>query len=209
MYRPHAFAVEDRTRAEALIDAIAFGTLASVAQGRIVTSHLPLLLDRSANVLRGHFAKANPHWRALDPNLDVLVTFVGPNAYVSPSWYRSAGLVPTWNYVAIDVRGRIEILPERADRLAIVTALSARHERAFAKPWTIDKVPARSLDALLDAIVAFRIAIDTIEAKAKLSQNRLPADTEAVADALESQPGRSMPSDVAQLMRSFSGARTG
>jgi len=207
MYRPQAFAVDDSARAAALIDAIGFGTLASVHEGRIVTSHLPMLLDRDANALRGHFAKANPHWRALDSNADVLVSFVGPNAYISPSWYRTAGQVPTWNYVAVDVRGRIEILPERADRLAIVTDLSARHERAFERPWTIDKVPAASLAALLDAIVAFRISIERIEAKAKLSQNRSVVDAEGAAASLEAQGGCSMRAEVAALMRELNAAR--
>jgi transcriptional regulator len=207
MYRPRAFAVDDRARADELIDAIGFGTLASVAGGRISTSHLPFLLDRETNALRGHFAKANPHWQSVAPNSEVMVSFVGPNAYVSPSWYRSEGLVPTWNYVAVDLRGRIELLPERAARVAIVRDLSARHERAFARPWTIDKVPARSLDAMLDAIVAFRIAIESVEAKAKLSQNRALDDALVVAEVLESQGGRSAQAEVAALMRAFNAAR--
>jgi transcriptional regulator len=201
VYTPSHFAVADRGAQLALIDRYSFGTLTTVNAGRARNSTVPFLVGRDGASLDGHLARANPHWREFDTATDVLANFVGPNAYISPNWYQSADMVPTWNYVAVEVRGRIELLDGRAARLDIVDRLSAKHEADLPRPWTSDKMNPEFRDKLLDAIVAFRLHIESIDAKVKLGQNRKPADLRSAAAALDASDALSYQRQVAALMR--------
>jgi transcriptional regulator len=205
VYTPDHFAIHDRGVQFDLIERYPFGTLTTTNGGRLRSSALPFLLDRQCPALDGHVARANPHWREFADTTDLLVGFVGPNAYVSPNWYKSPGMVPTWNYVAIEVRGRIELLDDRTARLGVVDRLSERHEAGMPQPWRSTKLDARQRDKLLDAIVAFRITIETIEAKAKLSQNRAAADVHGAAAALDAVDTVPNERRLAALMRSALG----
>jgi transcriptional regulator len=200
VYTPDHFAVTDLNQQLDLIERFPFGTLTSVSDGRIRASTVPFLVDRSGRALLGHLARANPHWSELGGASDLLVTFIGPNAYISPSWYQNKKLVPTWNYVAVEVRGRPQLLADRAQRLDLVDRLSAHHERALPQPWHSDKLDPQQRDALLDAIVAFRIDIASIDAKAKLSQNRRPEEVRSAAAQLIATDSRSSERELALLM---------
>jgi len=203
VYIPDHFAVTDAALQLDLIERFPFGALATVTAGRIRTSHIPFLLERNAGTgpaLFGHVARANPHWSELPDATDLLVSFVGPNAYISPSWYGSSNQVPTWNYIAIDVRGRVQVLDDPAQRLDVVDRLSAHHERHLPKPWHSDKLDIQRRAALLEAIVAFRIDIDSIEAKAKLGQNRAPTEIRSAAAELIRRDSRSAERQLALLM---------
>ena len=201
MYTPSHFVVADRGAQLELIDRHPFGTLITVNAGRVCTSTVPFLIGRDAASLDAHVARANPHWREFESATDVVASFIGPNAYISPNWYQSADMVPTWNYVAVEVRGRVELLDSRSARLDIVDRLSARHEADLPKPWTSDKMSVAFRDKLLDAIVAFRVHIESIEAKAKLGQNRKPEDLRSAAAALDASDALSYQRQVAALMR--------
>jgi transcriptional regulator len=109
----------------------------------------------------------------------VLVTFLGPHDYISPSWYQNPG-VPTWNYQAVHIYGRCHVFDDAGTLAGIVDALSRRYESAFEKPWQ-----PQYRDAMLKAIVGVEIGIDEIECKYKLSQNRPAADQPGVVDNLE------------------------
>ena len=110
-------------------------------------------------------------------------------------------MVPTWNYVAVEVRGRVELLDSRAARLDIVDRLSARHEADLPQPWHSDKMNGAFRDKLLAAIVAFRVRIESIDAKAKLGQNRKPEDIRSAAAALDASDALSHERQLAALMR--------
>lgn len=200
VYTPNHFAVTDRAEQLDLIERFAFGTLSTVTAGRIRSSHIPFLVERSTPALFGHVARANPHWSEFAAATDTLVSFIGPNAYISPSWYQNTNLVPTWNYVAIEVRGRLALLDDQPQRLLLVDRLSARHERDLPRPWHSDKLEPRQREKLLDAIVAFRIDIDTIEAKAKLGQNRAASDIRSAAAHLIGRDALSLERQLALLM---------
>jgi transcriptional regulator len=200
VYTPKHFAETDRAAQLELIDRHPFGTLMTVSGGKLTISTLPFLLGQDRASLLGHVARANPHWREFATATDVAIGFIGPHAYISPNWYRSANMVPTWNYVAIEVRGRIETLGDRAARLDIVDRLSARHERSLLTPWHSAKLEASLRDKLLDAIVAFRVTIESIDAKRKLGQNRTPDDVRAAADALRASAADSHERQLAALM---------
>lgn len=201
MYTPSHFSVTDRKAQLELIDRYPFGTLTTVSAGRAHNSSVPFLIGADGASLDGHLARANPHWREFAAATDVVVNFIGPNAYISPNWYRSADMVPTWNYVAVEVRGRVELLDSREARLDIVDRLSARHEAGLPQPWTSAKMNGDFRDKLLAAIVAFRVHIESIDAKAKLGQNRKPEDIRSAAVALDSSAALSHQRQVAELMR--------
>ena len=193
MYVPDHFR-EDRP--EVLHDAvrrIGFATL--VTQG-LEANHLPMLLGDG--VLRGHVARANPVWKA--GACEALAIFLGPHAYVSPSWYPSKAetgkAVPTWNYIAVHARGRMRWMDDAEWLRAHVGQLSATHEAGRDVPWMISDAPAGYIDSMLRGIVGFELSIQMLEGKWKLSQNRDEADRAGTREGLR-RDGRE---DVARLM---------
>ena len=178
MYVPDHFKVSEEDKIFAFIDANAFGQLISIDGGRPLVSHLPFLLADDRTSLHCHLARQNPQWQQLEDQ-QVLVTFLGPHDYVSPSWYQTAG-VPTWNYQAIHVYGHCRVFDDARELAAVVEDLSARYESVFDKPWQ-----PQYRDAMLKAIVGVDITIDEIEAKYKLSQNRPAADHAGVIQHLD------------------------
>lgn len=178
MYRPTAFRLDDPALAVEIMRAHPFATVVSLREGEPFASPLPLLYADGA--LWGHTARANPHGRSLD-GARVLVLFHGPHAYVSPRWYADpADNVPTWNYVTVQVHGVARVLDRDATRDVLVR-LVAQEEARFEAPWQV--APA-VLDELIDGVTGFRVDIDRIEAKGKLSQNRAPADAEGARRGL-------------------------
>jgi transcriptional regulator len=193
MYVPDHFR-EDRT--EVLHQAmrqIGFATL--VTQG-LDANHLPMLLD--GNVLRGHVARANPVWKQAEG--PALAIFLGPHAYVSPSWYPSKAetgkAVPTWNYITVHARGRIAWRQEPDWLRAHVTALSDAHEAQRAQPWAVGDAPETYIQTMLRGVVGFELTIESLQGKYKLSQNRDAADRAGVREAF----GREGLTDLARLM---------
>jgi len=188
MYLPPHF---DEQRPEILLKAMrdnAFATLVTAAGDAPFASHVPVSIARASTAggltIRGHVAHANPHWRQLAAGAPVLAIFHGPHGYVSPSWYaQRASNVPTWNYAAVHAYGRATLL-DRDGLRALLRDLVDQHERAFAEPWRIDALPADLLDKLLGAIVGFEIAVERLEGKLKLSQNRSTEDQRRVRDQL-------------------------
>lgn len=189
VYLPPSFAARDGAAVARLMREHPFATLITATGDEPQISHVPLLqlAEPSPNgSLIGHVARANPHWRrfADGPSLAV---FHGPHAYVSPSWYgEPAAMVPTWNYVVAHVRGTLELVTDRAETLAILRQLTERFESARAAPWRLQLEGAR-LEAMVGAIVAFRMTIERIDAKFKLSQNRSAEDRERVIAALRGE----------------------
>lgn len=182
MYVPDHFRVDDREALHGVIRDNSFGLLMSQVEGKPFATHLPFLLD--GDVLVAHMARANPHWRGFADGGEVLCVFQGPHAYVSPSWYTVENTVPTWNYAAVHVYGRPEIVDDAAAAYADQERLVALYESGFDAPWRLADRDREFIDGMLRAIVNFRIPIDRIEGKFKLSQNRPEADRENVIAAL-------------------------
>ena len=112
MYIPSWYSVADEPTLFDFIDRHPFGLLVTHQDGQSVATHLPLLLDRGGRSLRGHISRQNQQWRGLDGQ-QVLAIFNGPHAYISPTWYQSEKTVPTWNYVAVHVYGKLHSLKNR------------------------------------------------------------------------------------------------
>lgn len=200
MYTPAHFAVDDAALLHRLIESNGFASLVSVCGGRPVVSHIPMLLDVAAGTLRGHVARANPQWRELDGARDVLAVFHGPHAYVSPTWYREAG-VPTWNYAVVHVYGRARVIQDSAWLHRLVSALSEQYEARREPPWDGEYEQRQ-----LRAIVGIEISISEIQGKFKLSQNRSDADRQGVIDQLAGADDTQARA-VATLMRAQGPAR--
>jgi transcriptional regulator len=200
MYIPSHFRESDERVLAEFIDAHAFGALVTIATGAPFASHLPFLYDRDGRTLHAHVARGNPQWQHVAASPDVLVLFQGPHGYVSPTWYAEPG-VPTWNYTAVHVYGRARVLDDAAATGPHVERLAARFERGSAAPWVPDYDARR-----LAGIVGIEIAIDEIQGKFKLSQNRSAEDRARVAARLEAS-GTDNDTALARLVageRSFS-----
>lgn len=189
VYRPAAFTSDDPGAIARLVDEHPFATVITAGAGEPSISHLPLLHRPGPGPhgsLIGHMARANPHWREL-AGAATLAIFHGPHAYVSPSWYAEpAAQVPTWNYVVVHMHGKAEIVTERDATLATLQQMIGRFEGGRAVPWRLQLEGAR-LDAMVGAIVAFRMGIERIDAKFKLSQNKDAADRKRLASGLRGE----------------------
>jgi len=186
MYLPRHFQVEELPRLHALIRANALATMVCIVDGALEANHVPVLLDDDGGDgrMRFHLARANPAAAALDGQRDALFVFRGEESYVSPDWYRSENMVPTWNYAAVHVRGVPRPLDDDALH-ALLVDLSADQEARLAKrPWTTDKLPDDLYARMRRAIVGFEMTIAHIEGKWKMGQNRSAADREGVREAL-------------------------
>jgi transcriptional regulator len=204
MYRPPVYAQDDVSLLHRIIRERSFATIATIANGDIGFSYAPVVLDGKTGDkggVRFHLAKANP-MSELDGAL-VRLSFLGPDAYVSPDWYVSKGLVPTWNYIAVEASGVAKRLDDAA-LVELLVDLSADQEEHLRPktPWTIDKVPADRMKALLAAIVGFSVSFETLEGKFKLSQDKKTEDFEGVVAALHAE-GPVAIQPVAAAMRMF------
>jgi len=191
MYRPPAFAEDDPSVLAALLSQARLATLIACVDGVPLADHVPLLFDPTRGrhgTLSGHLARANPQADPAAEGRPVLVVVTGPEAYVSPAWYpskRETGkVVPTWNYVAVHAWGRLRRFDDPERLLALVSALTDRHEAGRADPWSVGDAPADFVRAQLKGIVGFEIEIERLEGKRKLSQNRTPADRDGVVAGL-------------------------
>ena len=151
--------------------------------------------------LVGHLARANPHWRAIRDGSPGLVVVQGPDAYVSPSFYASkrehGRVVPTWNYSSVHLRGPVRVVDDVDWLRELVGALTDHHEAPRAEPWAVEDAPSKYVEGQLKAIVGVEMVVESVEAKAKLSQNRSEQDRAGVVAGLTGTPGEA----VAYAMR--------
>ncbi len=191
MYLPQHFH-EDRPEVmHGLMRDYPLATLVTTGAAGLEANHVPLLLDAQAGengVLRGHLARGNSVWRRIDPAAEALAVFIGPDAYVTPSWYPSkkahGKVVPTWNYAAVHVHGRLRAIDEPAWLRSLLDDLTDAQERDRPVPWAIDDAPADFTDKMIRAVVGIELTITRLEGKWKVSQNRDPVDRSGVARGL-------------------------
>ena len=183
MYLPSHFNEDDLARIGEIIDTHGFATLVSQVAGSPFATHLPLLFDPEAGdkgTLYGHFARGNP--QGLEEGADMLAIFHGPHAFVSPSWYATPG-VPTWNYVVVHVRGKLRLIQDPAETLALLEALTEKYDPEVADPDG-PVIAEEDKRGMLKGIAAFAIDITAMDAKFKLSQNRSKEDQQRVISQL-------------------------
>ncbi|MEQ1635412.1 MAG: FMN-binding negative transcriptional regulator [Methylococcales bacterium] len=200
MYLPEQYKETNPERISEFIKSHSFGILITSPNGAPFASHLPFLFEPSSGSrgkLLGHMARANPQWQHFAENLELLVVFQGPHAYISPSWYSSPG-VPTWNYTTIHIKGKPLLIENESQLETLVEQLTSIHEANLPTPWKPNLIGERR-SKLLNMIVGFEIEITDIQAKFKLSQNRPLEDQLRIINEL-SQSNHQIETAVAKLM---------
>jgi transcriptional regulator len=185
MYIPAANRVSDPAKINEFIHANGFATLVTTGPNGPWASHLPFVYDEEegGGRLRCHMARANEQWRHFDSNPEILCIFLGPHAYISPSWYTAKVAVPTWNYGAVHVYGKAR-LEDDAFLLKTIQDTTNKYESKMPVPWKMD-LPKDYLANMMRAIVGFSIQITKIEAKFKLGQGRSKEDQLGTLAGLE------------------------
>ncbi|WP_126429105.1 FMN-binding negative transcriptional regulator [Brevibacillus marinus] len=186
MYIPQHFAIKDVTTAYKVIEEHSFATLVSVHNGVPFATHLPLMLNKEKTYLYGHFARQNPQWKDIQ-NQTVLAVFHGPHCYISPSWYETNQAVPTWNYVTVHVYGEVELIEDEHELTSTLQDLVLQYE-APDSSYRLQDVDAEYLRSMNKGVQGFKIKIEKIEGKAKLSQNQSLYRQELIIKQLEQIP---------------------
>ena len=192
MYLPAHFEERRTEVLHALIRSHSLGTLVTLNDaGELQADPIPFLIDPEPlahGTLRGHVARANPLWRATRTEVDALVIFQGPQSYVSPGWYPSKAehgkVVPTWNYIVVQARGRLRAIDDAVWLHGLVARLTDRFESSRPAPWGVGDAPPDYIATMLRAIVGIEIQITSLVGKWKVSQNRNAADRDGVAAGL-------------------------
>ncbi|MGM0751809.1 MAG: FMN-binding negative transcriptional regulator [Bacillota bacterium] len=198
MYIPKDFKITDKSVALGVIKEHSFATLFSSHDGMPVATHLPLLLDEKNTYLYGHFARPNPQWKEIG-NQIVLAVFHGPHCYISPSWYETDQAVPTWNYVSVHVYGEVELLEGEKELMESFHEMVMNYE-APDSPYRLQNAGEKYLAGLSKGVQGFKMKINKIEGKAKLSQNHSSERQELVINQLEQIPYTDE-QQIASLMR--------
>lgn len=149
-------------------------TLADPQGGPPLAAHVPFALSEDGTEAELHLVRSNPVARALrDGPFPALLVITGPDGYISPDWYDDPGQVPTWNYVAVHLRGSLRLAPQD-DLRAHLARVSARFEAELAPkpPWTLDKMTEDALARLERGIVPARFAVESVDGTWKLNQNK-------------------------------------
>ena len=207
MYLPRQ---NEETRLEvlhALIRAHPLGAWVALVGDEVVPNHIPFELDETRGefgTLVGHVARANPIWRAPATAVSSLVTFQGPQSYITPSWYpskhNSGKAVPTWNYAVVHAGGTPSFIEDTAWLHSHVSKLTDRHEASMALPWAVSDAPADYVDKMIRSIVGVEIPIRRLIGKWKMGQNRTAPDRLGAVAGLTAK-GSAQAMGVADEMR--------
>jgi len=199
MYIPPSFATNNYDEIFDFVKAHPFGILVSSDDKKPAATHIPFVLQRAGDdtcVLKSHFAKANPQ-NTLEDGQEVMVIFHGPHAYISPSLYDHPVNVPTWNYIAVHVYGRIRFIKEENEVKAHLEELIDYLEPAYKNQW--ETLPEKYISALMGELSSFRVESTDIQAVFKLNQNKSAESRRNIVGHL-SASGDSMESETGEYM---------
>lgn len=201
MYMPRHFASDDVAIAHEVIDQNAFAVFLTHGNA-LEISHIPIVrVDDGSDYgkLIGHVAKPNPQGTHFDGMVGATAIFSGPHAYVSPSWYVTPELVPTWNYAAVHAHGTPVAIEEPTEARAIIDDLVSRFESDDTGNWSTARLSEKRMTGQMKGITAFEMPIDRLEIKLKMSQNRSVDDAASVINAL-SRSDRESDRGTARMM---------
>ena len=179
MYLPLHFAAKAPATAHELIRDHPFASLISNDDnGLPFVTPLPLHLltdpstgsGRTDDLLLGHCAKSNPHWRYLTARPKAVVTFMGPHAYMTPRVYPDLVRVPTWNYLTVHCTVEAKIIEHFGDKDRLLKHLIADHDPAYADQWR--GLGEDYQHKMMGGIVAFELKVLSMQCKVKLNQHR-------------------------------------
>lgn len=191
MYVPKYHAMPERQALHAHIEQHPLGAWVCTVGDQLVANHIPFVLDReygNHGRLLGHVSRANPVWRALAQGAPSVVMFMGPNAYITPSWYPSkqahGKVVPTWNYVTVHAHGMARAIEEPAWILNMLERLTHSQESTRSNSWQLSDAPAGYIEKKLRAIVGIELTIDHLEGRLKVSQDEAREDRLGTVEGL-------------------------
>lgn len=191
MYNPPHFEERDVTVLQALVRSHPLGTWVTRLDQHLVVNHMPFIIDSIPGpfgTLRAHVARANPVWKSVSTQIESVVVFQGPQAYITPSWYPTkqehGKVVPTWNYAVVHAHGIPRVIDDREWLRRHVEELTALHEAEREVRWQVSDAPSNYIDTLLEAIVGLEIPIANLVGKWKVSQNRSLPDRRGVVAGL-------------------------
>ena len=186
MYVPKHFEETDPSILKGLMREFSFALLVTAREGVPIGTHVPLHINDSGENVRlwGHLARANTHWQDFDGQREAMAVFQGPHSYISPNWYASEDLPPTWNYATVHAYGRPKIIEDTDEIKEILSKLVRSNENDLTGNWRIGQLTKKNMTAQLKSIVVFEIPIDRLEGKFKMSQNRGPEDAQGAAEGL-------------------------
>jgi len=193
MHCPSIFREERLDVLHGLIAAHPLATLITAGSQGLMANLIPFTLHPGGEkgILRAHLARGNKQFEELGEVTEALVTFQGPECYVTPSWYPSkvahGKVVPTWNYVMVQVRGRPQVIDDVAWLRAQLEQLTNNLESRRDSPWKMSDAPGDFIDELLEGVVGIEIPILSIDGKWKINQNRLPADRQGVINGMRAE----------------------
>jgi transcriptional regulator len=194
MYNPAHFAVTEPAVLHRIMREHPLGMLVTPGAQGFDADHIPFEFEATTGplgVLKAHVARANPLWQRCPSGTRVMVVFRGAEAFVSPNWYPSKHethrQVPTWNYEVVHAHGTLTVHDDERFVRGLVARLTRQHEAAEPKPWKMSDSAAEYIDDMLSRIVGIEIAIEALEGKSKLSQNKEPRDRLSAADTLASR----------------------
>lgn len=199
MYIHKLYREENREKIFEFLRQNDFATLVAYDGEKPVASHLlmEIVEDGEQLFVNGHMSKANPLWRTLETNPDVLVIFQGPHTYISATWYDHIN-VPTWNYQSVHVYGKSRLIQEHVEAYGLLKRLIDRHEPNSA--YKLETLPQDFVLKEMKGIMAFQIEVNRIEANYKLSQNRDDVNYRRVVAHLEERTD-DLSGQVAKAMR--------
>jgi transcriptional regulator len=191
MYVNPLYAERELPVLQEMIEAAPFGLLVLSVDGPLA-AHIPFVLRRDEGrygTLVAHVARVDPLARHLGDGHEALAIFSGPRAYISPRWYASGGLLPTYNFITAHAHGHPRLLEDREAVLAYLSELVDVHEAQLPSAWSLASASEDHVEELLPHIVAFTLEIEALQGKRKLSQNRSVEDRDGVIRGLRERGG--------------------
>ena len=193
MFVPDHFKLGGVAEQHALMRAYPFAALITTSDAGYEVTHLPTVLksEGELGLIECHVSRANPHWRTIAAGARALLIYTGPQAYITPAWYPSKAahgkVVPTWNYAVVHAHGIAEIVDDREWLVRHVGELTDQQEAGTPAPWATSDAPGNFIEVLARGIVGMRFAIDRLEGKSKMSQNRELPDRDGVVAGLHAR----------------------
>ncbi len=179
MYVPSQFAENRIEVMQAFIRDYPLATIVTISSMGLDANHIPLHWQSDDSLhgrLVGHVARANPLWRDVNDDFDVLVIFQGPNSYITPSWYatkqETGKVVPTWNYAVVHAYGTLRIIDDAVWVRAQLEELTRHNEASLQAPWAVTYAPHDFTKKLIGEIIGIEIPITKLIGKWKVSQNQ-------------------------------------
>jgi len=202
MYKLSHFTETDQDTVIAFMKENSFAIITAIGETYPVATQVPLFIhinEEGKIFLTGHIMRKTDHHKAFEKNDHVLVLFTGPHTYVSASWYTTPQTASTWNYMTVHVKGKISLLDEAATYKAIKNITEKYEGKETAAAF--HKMDDDYIAAMLKAIIAFSIEVESMENVFKLSQNRDEQSKKNIIEALQKRPDENSKMIAAEMIK--------